>query len=72
VYPGHDYNGKTVSTVKQEIASNARLGGGKSREAFAAVMAGLNLPYPRFIEQALPANQACGRPDDSDKLLRQG
>ncbi|MGR8934001.1 MAG: MBL fold metallo-hydrolase [Gammaproteobacteria bacterium] len=71
VYPGHDYNGKTVSSVKQEIATNARLGG-KSREEFIAIMAELNLPFPRFIEQALPANQACGRSDDADKLLRQG
>lgn len=72
VYPGHDYNGKTVSTVKQEIASNARLGGGKSREEFIAIMADLKLAYPRFIDQALPANQACGRTDDTDKLLQQG
>lgn len=72
VYPGHDYHGQTVSTVKQEMASNARLGGGKSREEFIAIMADLNLPYPRFIDQALPANLACGRPGETDKQLRQG
>jgi hypothetical protein len=34
--------------------------------------ADLNLPYPRFIDQALPANQSCVRPNDADQHLRQG
>lgn len=72
IYPGHDYNGHTVSTVKQEIASNPRISANRSRDEFIALMAELQLPYPRFIDQALPANQACGRPNDSDKQLRQG
>lgn len=62
VYPGHDYHGNTVSTVKQELAKNARLGGGRSREEFVALMGDLKLPYPKHIDRALPANQACGRP----------
>jgi sulfur dioxygenase len=61
VYPGHDYNGNTVSTIKQEIAKNPRLGNGKTREEFITIMQGLKLAYPRYIDQALPANQACGR-----------
>lgn len=60
VYPGHDYQGNTVSTIKQEMAKNARLGNGKSREDFIAVMQDLKLAYPRFIDKALPANQSCG------------
>jgi glyoxylase-like metal-dependent hydrolase (beta-lactamase superfamily II) len=60
VYPGHDYQGNTVSTIKQEMAKNARLGNGKSREEFIAVMQDLKLAYPRFIDKALPANQSCG------------
>ncbi|MDD2761203.1 MAG: MBL fold metallo-hydrolase [Methylomonas sp.] len=60
VYPGHDYNGNTVSTIKQEIAKNTRLGGGKSRDEFIAIMQELKLAYPKFIDQALPANQSCG------------
>lgn len=60
VYPGHDYNGNTVSTIKQEMAKNPRLGGGKSREEFIAIMRELKLAYPKFIDQALPANQSCG------------
>jgi glyoxylase-like metal-dependent hydrolase (beta-lactamase superfamily II) len=60
VYPGHDYQGNTVSTIKQEMAKNARLGSGKSREEFIATMQDLKLAYPRFIDKALPANQSCG------------
>lgn len=61
IYPGHDYKGRTVSTVAEERAINVRLGGERSREDFVALMADLKLPYPRQIERALPANQACGR-----------
>ncbi|OHX37494.1 Zn-dependent hydrolase [Methylomonas sp. LWB] len=60
VYPGHDYQGNTVSTIKQEMAKNPRIGQGRSREEFIAIMAELKLAYPRFIDQALPANQSCG------------
>lgn len=61
VYPGHDYTGNTVSTIKQEMAKNARLGAGRTREEFIAIMRNLKLAYPKFIDQALPANQSCGR-----------
>ena len=60
VYPGHDYKGRTVSTVKEELASNARLGGGRTREQFVALMADLHLAYPKQIARAVPANQRCG------------
>lgn len=69
VYPGHDYQGNTVSTIKQEMAKNPRLGEGKSRKAFVEIMDHLNLAYPKYIDQALPANQACGRPNAA---VRQG
>jgi sulfur dioxygenase len=60
VYPGHDYQGNTVSTIKQEMAKNPRLGGSQSREAFIEIMQNLNLAYPKYIDRALPANQSCG------------
>ena len=60
VYPGHDYQGNTVSTIKQEIAKNARLGEGRTRDEFIAIMQELKLDYPKFIDKALPANQSCG------------
>ncbi|WP_139558599.1 MBL fold metallo-hydrolase [Methylotetracoccus oryzae] len=60
VYPGHDYNGNTVSTIRQERDRNPRLGGARTRDEFIQIMEQLDLPYPKFIDQALPANQACG------------
>lgn len=60
IYPGHDYNGHLVSTVGQEKLENKRLGGEKSREEFIEIMANLKLAYPKHIDVALPANQACG------------
>lgn len=61
VYPAHDYKGRTVSTVKEEIATNARLGGGRPREEFIGIMAELKLAYPKQIDRAVPANRHCGR-----------
>ena len=65
VYPGHDYQGRRVSSVGQEAARNPRLGGERSAEDFRAIMAGLDLPYPKKIDLAVPANMLCGQcPDD--------
>lgn len=60
VYPGHDYQGNTVSTIKQEMVKNSRIGQGRSRDEFVTIMQELKLAYPRFIDKALPANQTCG------------
>jgi sulfur dioxygenase len=60
VYPGHDYQQRFVSSVSQERARNPRLGGGKTVDEFVAIMAGLNLPRPKKIDVAVPANRACG------------
>ena len=65
VYPGHDYQGNEVSSIGQERRNNARLAG-KSRAQFIALMEGLNLPNPRLIDQAVPANKVCGL-DESDR-----
>ena len=59
VYPGHDYNGMTVSTIGEEIKFNPRLCG-KSREEYIALMNHLNLPKPKMIDIAVPANKKCG------------
>jgi len=61
VYPGHDYHGNTVSTIKQELAKNPRIGNQRSRQDFVATMRSLQLDFPKHIHQALPANQACGQ-----------
>ncbi|HEY0585527.1 MAG TPA: MBL fold metallo-hydrolase [Pseudoduganella sp.] len=60
VYPGHDYRNRQMSTIAQEMESNQRLGGGRSLEEFRRIMAGLKLPYPRFIDYAVPGNRQCG------------
>jgi len=72
VYPGHDYNDRRVSTVAQEKRRNARLGGGRSLADFVALMASLNLPYPKFIDFAVPGNRRCGVcPDDLPDRLQE-
>lgn len=60
VYPGHDYKGQTASTIGMEKKFNPRLGQGKSKEEFVAIMANLKLDPPKKIKVAVPANLACG------------
>lgn len=60
VYPAHDYQGRRVSSIAQEKQRNPRLGQDKSLEEFRQIMAGLNLPYPKFIDYAVPGNRQCG------------
>jgi glyoxylase-like metal-dependent hydrolase (beta-lactamase superfamily II) len=60
VYPGHDYQQRRVSSIGQERARNPRLGGGKTIEEFVAIMDGLNLPRPKKMDVAVPANRECG------------
>ena len=59
VYPGHDYQQRWVSNIKQEKTTNPRLAG-KTREEFITIMNNLNLPKPRLIDEAVPANRYCG------------
>ncbi|GMH66369.1 hypothetical protein TL16_g04415 [Triparma laevis f. inornata] len=60
IWPGHDYNGRTVSTVKEENTFNPRLTLKKSE--FVNLMDtkfdGSN--YPSKIDASLPANMVCG------------
>lgn len=60
VYPAHDYQGRRVSTIAQERERNPRVGGGKTLEEFIRIMDALDLPYPKLIERAVPANRRCG------------
>ena len=59
VWPGHDYKGQSVSTIGWEKRHNARLAG-RSRDEFAALMAALDLPRPRLMDVAVPANRNLG------------
>jgi sulfur dioxygenase len=60
VYPGHDYQNRRVTTIAQEKARNPRLGNNRSLEEFREIMRNLNLPYPKFIDYAVPGNRQCG------------
>ncbi|AFZ13257.1 Hydroxyacylglutathione hydrolase [Crinalium epipsammum PCC 9333] len=59
VYPAHDYRGHTVSTIKEEKQWNPRFVG-RDRTNFIEFMANLNLPDPKKIMEAVPANEHCG------------
>jgi sulfur dioxygenase len=60
VYPAHDYNGFTCSTIGEEKRFNPRLGGGRSREEYIDIMQNMALDKPKLIDIAVPGNQACG------------
>ncbi len=64
VYPGHDYEGRTMSTIWEEKKYNPRLGNGKSREEYINIMEGMDLPKPKMIEKAVPGNMECGLSKD--------
>ncbi|WNZ62462.1 MBL fold metallo-hydrolase [Myxococcus sp. MxC21-1] len=59
VYPGHDYAGHAMSTVGEEKQHNPRLAG-RTRADFIVLMNALQLPPPRKLDVAVPANRACG------------
>ena len=64
VYPGHDYEGRTMSTIWEEKKYNPRLGNGKSREEYINIMESMDLPKPKMIEKAVPGNMECGLSKD--------
>ena len=64
VWPGHDYQGRSHSTIGQEKTGNARVAG-KSQEEFANIMNNLNLPKPKRMDEAVPANQSSGLRHDA-------
>lgn len=59
VLPGHDYNGFTSSTIGEEKRFNPRLQV-KDAQQYAELMAKINLPKPKYIDIAVPANLKCG------------
>jgi len=60
IYPGHDYKGRTTSTVGEEKAHNPRLMLTRSLDEFVEIMENLGLPYPKLIDEAVPGNQKSG------------
>ena len=71
VYPAHDYNGRTSSTIGEEKAWNPRLGGNRSRDEFIDIMNNLNLDMPKRIHEAVPANLSVGINFDANRYLLQ-
>lgn len=65
VWPGHDYQGRHSSTIGTEKRSNARVSG-RSLDQFVQLMSELNLPKPRRIDEAVPANLQSGLRHDAD------
>ncbi|MGB5260154.1 MAG: MBL fold metallo-hydrolase [Gammaproteobacteria bacterium] len=54
IYPGHDYHGKTRSTIGEEKAHNPQIGAHISREAFIDTVVNMKLDPPQRLYQALP------------------
>ena len=70
VWPGHDYQGRTHSSIGHEKRSNARVAG-QTLNQFVETMNQLNLPKPKRIDEAVPANLTSGLRHDAggDALL---
>ena len=64
VYPGHDYRGCCTSSIGEERIHNPRIGGQASEHDFVGFMDNLNLPHPKKMDEALPANLRGGKPED--------
>jgi sulfur dioxygenase len=69
VFPAHDYKGDTVSTIGEEKAFNPRLKV-KSVDEYVALMNSLNLPNPKMMDVAVPANMRVGLAQD--EIARRG
>ncbi|XP_067143817.1 persulfide dioxygenase ETHE1, mitochondrial [Centruroides vittatus] len=65
LFPAHDYNGLTSTTVKEEKQWNPRMN--KNKEEFVELMKNLNLAYPKMIDVAVPANMICGIQEVGEK-----
>jgi sulfur dioxygenase len=63
VYPGHDYDGRTMTTIGEERRLNPRIGGDAREEDFVGYMKNLGLPHPKQLAVALPANMRAGQPE---------
>jgi len=68
VFPGHDDSGRTHSTIGEEKEHNPRIGRGKGREEFIALMTSLKLDPPRRLREALPSNLRCGAQETGGAL----
>jgi sulfur dioxygenase len=56
VYPGHNGSGPAASTILEEKHHNPRIGNGRSRDEFIAIMKNLRLDPPSALHEILPVN----------------
>ena len=63
IYPGHNYNGFTCSTILEEKISNPNVGLDISKEQFLDSESKKKRPYPKRFDVAVPANMLCGKVD---------
>lgn len=70
VWPGHDFQGRTHTTIGAEKTGNARVAD-KTLAEFVAIMDALNLPRPKRTDKAVLANLLSGIRHDAggDPLL---
>ena len=61
VYPGHNYNGFTCSTIAEEKKSNPNVGLHITKEDFILNESKKERPYPKRFDVAVPANMRCGK-----------
>ncbi|MCW8844505.1 MAG: MBL fold metallo-hydrolase [Gammaproteobacteria bacterium] len=71
VYPGHDYKGDTVSSIAEERDYNPRLQV-SSADQYVDIMNNLNLPNPKMMDVAVPANMHIGLHQDVLRESGQG
>ena len=66
VYPAHDYAGRTASTIGEEKSLNPRIGGQANENDFVGYMENMQLPHPKLLELAVPANLKAGKPREEE------
>jgi sulfur dioxygenase len=62
IYPGHDHERRSCSTIGDEKAHNPRIGNGISRQRFIATTRELRCELPPRIHEVLPSDVRCGFP----------
>lgn len=72
IYPAHDYNGMTTSTIGEEKRHNPRLGGNRGREGYIRIMQSMVLEKPQKMDVAVPGNQRCGISPSEGQLNQAG
>ena len=66
VWPGHDYQGRTHSTIGAEKSGNPRISG-KTEAQFVEIMDNLHLPRPKRMDEVVPVNLSSGIRHDASE-----